>query len=229
MWNNYGAIITLCLLGAYLTSQPIQYWTINNPANAWTSLIYAFPVVPLYVKAPLYVLAIASFSLWANSNAYNRFVDVTSIFWIPIITAIYIHPTIPHKMRIAYCVNFAFASFIGISLYTDYFYTALRWYDRHIVPSVGAVTVASYLVVFPYYCRVKKYQFSGILTLAGFAWKTATIYGGFYYGTALFHTLTALSLCLLVNGTVGSPTLRERGRQHLAMVHLDKCERICLV
>ncbi len=203
----------LCLLGAYLTSQPIQYWVINNQANAWTSLIYAFPVVPLYVKIPLYVLAMASFSLWANSNGYNQFIDVTSILWIPVITAVYIHPTLPHKMRIAYFVNFAFITFLSVSLYTDYIHTVLNWYNYHIVPTVGTITVASYLVVFPYYSRVRKYQLSGLMTLTGFVAKLTTIYGGFYYGTAIFHTLTALSLCVIVSVRYTPPVRIERFEQ----------------
>ena len=162
MWNNYGAITSLCLLGAYLTSQPIQYWTISNPANAWSSLIYAFPVAPLYVKVPLYILSIASFSLWANGNAYNQFIDVTSILWIPIITAIYMHPKLPHKPIIVVIVNSAFIAFIGVSIYTGYLYSVLHWYSRNIVPAVGTITVLSYLVVVPYYYRVRKYQISWV-------------------------------------------------------------------
>ena len=217
MWNNYGAMTALCLLGAYLTSQHIQYWTINHPANAWTSLIYAFPVVPLYVKMPLYVLAMASFGLWANSNVYNHFIDVTSILWIPIITAVYIHPSLSHKMRFAYFVNFAFITFMSVSLYTDYFHIVAGWYNHNIVPTVGTITVASYFVVLPYYYRVRKYQLSCIMTLAGFGAKLTTIYGGFYYGTAIFHALTALSLCVLVRVRYTPP------------VRLDKCEQMCLV
>lgn len=203
----------LCLLGAYLTSQPIQYWTINHPENAWTSLIYAFPVVPLYVKMPLYVLAMASFGLWANSNVYNHFIDVTSILWIPIITAVYIHPALPYKMRIAHFVNFAFITFMSVSLYTHYFHTVAGWYNHNIVPTVGTITLASYFVVLPYYYRVRKYQLSCIMTLAGFGAKLTTIYGGFYYGTAIFHALTALSLCVLVRVRYTPPVKTERFEQ----------------
>ncbi|NBQ47421.1 MAG: hypothetical protein EBU33_03070, partial [Sphingobacteriia bacterium] len=76
-----------------------------------------------------------------------------------------------YKMRIAYFVNFAFITFMSVSLYTDYFHIISGWYNHNIVPTVGTITVASYLVVFPYYSRVRKYKLSCLMTLAGFAAK----------------------------------------------------------
>ena len=203
MRNNIIGSCLIFIIGAYLVSQnfnlPYQTWTIQNPANAWSSALYAFPIAPLSVKVPLLSLSIVSFGLWSNANTAVNFVDVTIIFWVILIVSVHMLPGAKHKNLVIYCIDGAFSATIFATLYLGYEGVVLNYYQHNIVPITGMIMGISMANSASYYGHVRIYLVGTGLFVIGFGCKLLTIYYGQYWGTCVFHATTAAGIAVLIS------------------------------
>ena len=190
----------ICIVGSYFASRPASNgaWLINNQANSWSSVCYALPDAPLSIKGPLVTLSIVSFGLWANSNPIINFIDVTCIFWVIIVVSLSILPSAENKWYMIYFVDTAFVVYIATAIYLDNATSVLHYYHLNLVPITGTIMVLNMVTLGSYYLRYKVFMIGSVLMVVGFACKLVTIYLGYYWGTSIFHTLTALSIAVLL-------------------------------
>lgn len=190
---------TVFLVGSYLISQDLrpfyQPWIINNQANAWSSMFYALVPVPLLLlKLPMVTLGIVSFSLWANSNTLVNFIDVTCIFWVIVIVTLYGLPHAPYNSYVIYTVNGICTAYICTVVVCGYHAHVLAYYDANLVQITGIILMFSAMTLTSHYGVTPTYLFGSSSIIVGFICKLFTIYLGQYWGTCIFHTLTALGI-----------------------------------
>jgi hypothetical protein len=209
------------IIGSYLLSQdfrnPTHSWTIQYPANAWSSALYALPNAPISIKVPLLTLSIASFGLWANQTTAINFVDVTSIFWVIIVVAIYILPGAAHKHKTIMFLNSAFLSAMFTTLYLGHDAAVLEYYHNNIVPITATIMVLSTANTMSYYGTFRVYMLGSGLIVVGFGFKLITIYMGKYWGTCIFHTTTAAGIAVLL-----SPKMAEHSDRNCYTIMENK-------
>ena len=188
----------VCMIGSYFASRPINYvWAIQNQANAWSSVCYALPLAPLSTKGPLVILSVASFGLWANPTDIINFIDVTCIFWVIVVVSLSLLPDAQNKWFVIYFVDMGFVLYMSLAIYYDYSNTVLEYYRMNLIPITGTITVINTFVLGSYYIRYKYFLLGTFMILVGFIFKLNTIYYEFYWGTSIFHTLSAGGIAVL--------------------------------
>ena len=187
----------ICIVGACLIS-PGGIWHVNNPTNSWSSVCYALPNAPLSIKGPLLTLSIVSFGLWAHSTPVVNFIDVTCIFWVIIVVSLSLLPKAPHKWRMIYFVDGVFVVYIVSAIALDYSDKLLHYYHLNLVPITGTIMILNMFTLGTYYARHRMFILGAVLLVVGFMCKTLNIYFGHYWGTSIFHTLTAVGIAVLL-------------------------------
>ncbi len=200
--KNVFFSFTSSLVGSYLLSQRDNYslfgrWIISSPANAWSSICYALPIVPPCIKYPLMTLSVFSFSLWSTETVAINFVDVTSIYWVIVVVSLSALPSTVYKWPVIYLINICISLFMGLSIYYDLDDAILHYYHINLVPITGVVLMFSAAMLSSYYLFNRIFIIGSSLIMIGFGCKLMTIVNGIYAGTALFHTLTALGIAVL--------------------------------
>ena len=192
--------LIVSIIGGYIASRPTSngIWIINNPANSWSSVCYALPDAPFSIKGPLVTLSIVSFGLWANSSHIINFIDVTCIFWVIIVVSLSILPKADNKWYIIYVVDTAFVVYILTAIYLDYVNALLYYYSVNLVPITGTIMLLNMGTLGSYYIKNKAFMIGSGLMVVGFACKIGTIYLGYYWGTSIFHILTAVGIAVLL-------------------------------
>jgi len=186
------------MICSYFASRPTNYvWAIQNQANAWSSVCYALPLAPLSTKAPLVILSVASFGLWANPTDIINFIDVTCIFWVIVVVSLSLLPDAQNKWFVIYFVDMGFVLYMSLAIYYDYSNTALEYYRMNLIPITGTIMVINTFVLGSYYIRYKYFLLGTLMILVGFIFKLNTIYYEFYWGTSIFHTLSAGGIAVL--------------------------------
>ena len=190
----------VCIIGSYLASRPASNgaWIINNQANAWSSVCYALPDAPVSIKVPLVTLSIVSFGLWANSTPIINFIDVTCIFWVIIDVSLSILPKAENKWYMIYAADTVFVVYIATAIYLDHAKSVLHYYHLNLVPITGTIMILNMVTLGSYYTRHKVFMVGSGLMVVGFTCKLGTIYLGHYWGTSIFHTLTAIGIAILL-------------------------------
>jgi hypothetical protein len=209
--------LIVSIIGGYIASQPASNgaWIVNNPANSWTSICYALPDAPLSIKGPLVTLSVVSFGLWANSNPIINFIDVTCIFWVIIIVSLSILPKAENKWYMIYAVDTMFVTYISTAIYLDHADTIVQYYRVNLVPITGTIMVLNMVTLGSYYARNKVFMVGSLLMVVGFTCKLETIYLEYYWGTSIFHTLTAIGIAILL------PIDVEPQSQHNIMIKAE--------
>lgn len=209
--------LIVSIIGGYIASQPASNgaWIVNNPANSWTSICYALPDAPLSIKGPLVTLSVVSFGLWANSNPIINFIDVTCIFWVIIIVSLSILPKAENKWYMIYAVDTMFVIYISTAIYLDHADTIVQYYRVNLVPITGTIMVLNMVTLGSYYARNKVFMVGSLLMVVGFTCKLETIYLEYYWGTSIFHTLTAIGIAILL------PIDVEPQSQHNIMIKAE--------
>jgi len=192
--------LIVSIIGGYIASQPGKNgaWHIDYPANSWSSICYALPDAPLSIKGPLVTLSIVSFGLWANSTPIINFIDVTCIYWIIIIISLSILPKAENKWYMIYAVDTVVVIYISTAIYLDYADEIVHYYHLNLVPITGTIMVLNMVTLGSYYARNKLFMVGSLLMVVGFTCKLQTIYLGHYWGTSVFHTLTAIAISFLL-------------------------------
>ena len=187
----------ICIIGACLIS-PGGIWYVDYPENSWSSICYALPNAPLSIKGPLLTLSIVSFGLWAHSTIIVNFIDVTCIFWVIIIISLSLLPKAPHKWHMIYLVDAGFVVYMVCAIALDYSNELLYYYHLNLVPITGTIMILNMFTLGAYYAGHKMFMLGSSLLVVGFMCKILTIYFGQYWGTSIFHTLTAAGIAVLL-------------------------------
>jgi hypothetical protein len=209
---NVVTSTTFCIVGSYAVYQfqyiiinsssglehSIASWNITYPANAWSSIFYALPNTELHMKIPLMSLAITSFNLWSDSTSYISFADMTCIYWVTFCATLCCIPSIYPKRRTILVVNTATVVFISTAIYTDYYIVVLEYYKQNIVVLTGVITTCCAAFLSTFHCHRKDFIVGSICIILGFVCKLQTIYYDQYWGTSVFHILTALGIFILL-------------------------------
>lgn len=193
--------LLFCLCASYIvlcvtlsSATPI----ISQQANAWSSFGYALIDAPPLVRFPLFVLSIASFNLWSSSNVSVNFIDVTSIFWVIIAVTIYLLPQAKHSTLVLISVNICFTLFIVITLSIIQTDTVLKYYQDNLVIITGLIYVLCGINMSVFYISNKVFLIGLLCITVGFICKLMTIYEGQYWGTSVFHLLSAFGIDTLL-------------------------------
>ncbi len=215
--KNVFVSFTTSFFGSFLLSQRNNYssfghWTISSPANAWSSICYALPIVPPSIKFPLMTLSIFSFSLWSTETVAINFVDVTCIYWVIVVVSLSALPSTIYKWPVIYLINVCFSFFLGLSVYYDLDDMVLTFYHGNLLPITGIILMFSAAMLSSYYLFNITFIIGSSLIMLGFGCKLLTIVNGIYAGTAMFHTLTALGIAVLslLNETPQSADIKQR-------------------
>ena len=218
------------LISSYLISQDLRPfyvpWIIDHPANAWSSASYALVPAPLFlIKLPMMTLAVVSFGLWSDSTHIVNFIDVTCIFWVIIIVTLYILPGAPYKVPVVYSINVLFTTYICAIIGSGYYTHVLLYYHRNLVPITGTILFISTVTLTSHYGARRTYLLGSGCIMFGFSCKLLTIYAHQYWGTAVFHTSTALGIAILLrlmgdaeHTQCKKPILYIRNEQYTTMV-----------
>jgi hypothetical protein len=192
--------LIVSIIGGYIASQPGNNgeWHIDYPANSLSSICYALPEAPLSIKGPLVTLSIVSFGLWAHSTPIINFIDVTCIYWVIIVVSLSILPNAENKWYMIYAVDTVFVVYISTVICMDCADEIVHYYHLNLVPITGTIMVLNMVTLGSYYSRNKVFMSSSLLMVVGFACKLETIYFGHYWGTSIFHTLTAIAIAMLL-------------------------------
>ena len=222
--NKIQMIISLvvCIIGSYFISRPSHNgaWIIDNQTNSWSSVLYALPNAPLSIKAPLVTLSIVSFGLWANSGPIINFVDVTCIFWVIIVVSLSLLPKATYKWYMIYLVDVMFITYMSVAIYLDYSDELLQYYHVNIVPTTATIMLLNMFTLGSYYARHKLFIIGSTLLVVGFVCKITTIYFDQYWGTSIFHTLTALGIAVLL------PIDVDQQSQHNIMIKTESISNL---
>jgi len=205
------------IFGSFLISQREDYsffgkWTITSPANAWSSMWYAFPIAPICVKFPLITLSVVSFGLWSNQTVAINFIDVTCIYWVIVVVSLSALPGTVYKWPVIYLINLCLVLFMGLSVHYDLDDAILQYYHDNLLPITGVILMFSAAMLSSFYLFNRIFIIGSSLIMIGFGCKLMVIFNGVYAGTAIFHTLTAIGIGVLslLNETPESGDIRQR-------------------
>ena len=199
-WRAIMSLV-LSLFGSYIVLTIVlsnDAPSIRHQANAWSSISYAIIDGPPAVRFPLLVLSIASFNLWANSTEIVNFIDVTSIFWVIIAVTISILPQARSAQFMLLVLNVSCILAISIIICISYTNIILHYYSENLVVITGIIYVLCGLNMAAFYITDKTFVLGISCISVGFVFKLLTIFGGQYWGTCLFHLLSALGTGILL-------------------------------
>ena len=163
--------------------------------NSISSLAYAAASTDYVMQVPLFILSVASFNLWTHNNTHISFIDVTSIFWTIIATTLY---TVPRNLRMLHAINFAFIAFISAAIATNTDDIIVRYYTENLILLNGVIYPLCTIITASVYGRDRNFIIGTSLAATGYICKLLFIFVGQRWGTAAFHTLSALGIYFLL-------------------------------
>lgn len=171
----------------------------NSPLEAISSIPYALIPGKWTLRLPLNVLAISSFALWTRWSPLVGFIDVTSMHWAIISTALSIIPTSCSCFMSRYMtfINACFVIYILCVILFQLEEKICMFYDTHLYVSIGILLFAMSIVIFPIYFKSRQFILGCSLFFLGFLFKILDIQFILKNGTAIFHLLTALGMYII--------------------------------
>jgi hypothetical protein len=188
-------LISYALLCAMETT-PAPF--ITNQSNAWSSVCYALIAAPPLVRIPLFVLSVASFCLWANSTPLVNFIDVSCIYWSIIAVTVQILPTAPHSRIVLIYLDTAFIIVLITMSFLHHSTEILNYYHANLVEITGIIYSLCGIVSCSFYMTNKTFMIGIGCISFGFICKLLTIFEEQYWGTAIFHTMSAVGIQILL-------------------------------
>lgn len=176
-----------------------ENWYVSSAFNTWTSIAYMLPVPYTHItmKIPLISLAVSSFCLWSDSGGITRFIDVTSIHWV--VVSVMLQKTISQRRyTMNHFVNVLVMAFIVYYIASDTYRSILSFYNDHIIFTVGAVTAFNILITFNSHGARPNLMVGCVACLLGFWCKFRDLLHGDWWGTGVFHLLTATSVAIVL-------------------------------
>lgn len=197
--NAYSLYISIaaCYLVSFFRSSNIVP-IVNNKANAISSFAYALVSAPIQIRIPLLILAVASFTLWANSTVRINFIDVTCIYWVIIVVTLSLLPNAKYSNHVVFALNIGFLIYIATILSMSLETLVVNYYRNNLVEITGIIYGLSGATTSSFYATNKFYIIGVTFTAVGFSCKLLTIYAGQYWGTCIFHMMTAYGIHLLI-------------------------------
>jgi hypothetical protein len=171
---------------------------IRNHTNAWSSVCYALVAAPPLVRIPLFVLSVMSFCLWAYSTPLVNFIDVSCIYWVIIAVTVQILPNAPHNRIVLIYLDTAFILVLFIMSFQHHSTEILDYYHSNLLSITGIIYSLCAIISCSFYMTNKTFILGAMCISAGFICKMLTIFQGQYWGTAIFHTLSALGIQILL-------------------------------
>jgi hypothetical protein len=147
------------------------------------------------MKVPLMILSVASFNLWTHNNTAISFIDVTSIFWTIIATTLYV---IPNNRRLLSVMNAGFISFIVGAIITGKDGLIVAYYTENLILLNALIYSLCTLLTASIYGRDRNFQIGTFLTGFGYICKLLFIFVNQWWGTFVFHTISALGIHFLL-------------------------------
>jgi len=187
-----GSYILLCIIEVSPTP------SIKHQANAWSSITYALIDGPITVRFPLYILSVASFNLWAYSTPIVNFIDVTCIFWTIIIVTIALSPDVTNSNIVICGINVLFILYIITIISISYTELVLMYYEENLVIITGLVYFLCGVNMSTFYIRNPTFVLGIGAISVGFICKLLMIYQDQYWGTSIFHIITAIGIGILL-------------------------------
>jgi len=171
---------------------------IEHQSNAWSSVCYALIAAPPLVRIPLFVLSVVSFCLWAYSTPLVNFIDVSCIYWSIIAVTIQMLPNAPHHRIVLIFLDTAFIIVLLTMSFLHHSTEILQYYHANLVEITGIIYSLCGIVSCSFYMTNKTFM-TGIGCISfGFICKILTIFQGQYWGTAIFHTMSAAGIQILL-------------------------------
>jgi hypothetical protein len=189
------SLISYALLWAMETT-PAPF--IQNQANAWSSVCYALVTAPPLVRIPLFILAVVSFCLWSNSTPLVNFIDVSCIYWVIIAVTVQILPNAQHSQIVLIYMDTAFILILLTMSFLHHSTEILQYYHANLVEITGIVYSLCGIVSCSFYMTNKTFMIGIGCISFGFICKLLTIFQGQYWGTAIFHTMSAVGIQFLL-------------------------------
>ena len=206
------------IIGSYLITYQVfsdkPYIFITSPANAISSVSYAIVDAPLPVKIPLMVLSIASYSLWSNSNTTINFVDVTSIFWVIIAVTIYTLPNARYSLYILLIVDTIFIVSMTVIIYLSADESVLSYYKGNLIVSTGLIYGICSIMMASFYSSSTRFLIGFAIVSFGFICKLLALYQNQYWGTCVFHIMSALGVWILLKLQVSTRSEQLKDNMH---------------
>jgi hypothetical protein len=97
-----------------------------------------------------------------------------------------------------YFVDLGVVVYIVGAITLDYSGKMLHYYHSNLVPITGTIMILNMFTLGTYYAGHKMFLVGTVLLAVGFMCKIVTIYFGQYWGTSIFHTLTATGIAFLL-------------------------------
>lgn len=171
---------------------------IRNQTNSWSSVCYALVAAPPLVRIPLFILSVASFCLWADSMLLNNFVDVSCIYWVIIAVTIQLLPNAPHNRVVMVFLNTAFILALLTMSFIHHSTDILIYYHANLIEITGIIYSLCGIICCSFYMTNKTFIIGVGCISFGFICKILTIYHGQYWGTSIFHTMSAIGIQILL-------------------------------
>jgi hypothetical protein len=199
LYSIASGVSCMCLSYFWLSFAQSNYIPlIAQKANSISSVSYALVDAPPLVRFPLFVLSVASVCLWAYPTTAVNFVDVSSIFWVIIAVTINIFPNAKHTNIVLGVFNLLFVVFLVTTIVLKYDTIVLTYYADNLVVLTALIYGLSGLKMSSFHATNPLFL-QGMLCISfGFICKLMTIFQGQYWGTAVFHTMTALGTHILL-------------------------------
>jgi len=172
---------------------------IEHQSNAWSSVCYALIAAPPLVRIPLFVLSVVSFCLWAYSTPLVNFIDVSCIYWSIIAVTIQMLPGAPHRRIVLIYLDTAFIIVLLTMSFLHHSTEILIYYHANLVEITGIIYSLCGIVSFSFYMTNQTFMIGIGCISFGFICKLLTIFVGQYWGTAIFHTMSAVGIQILLN------------------------------
>lgn len=190
-----------CVLMSYallcaMEATPVPF--IEHQTNAWSSVCYALVTAPPLVRIPLFVLSVVSFCLWANSTPVVNFIDVSCIYWVIIAVTVHMLPSAPHNRIVLICLDTAFILVLLTMSFLHHSAEILIYYHTNLVVITGIIYSLCGIVSCSFYMTNKTFMIGIGCISFGFICKLLTLFECQYWGTAIFHTLSAIGIQFLL-------------------------------
>ena len=199
---------------------------IAQKANSISSVSYALVDAPILIRFPLFVLSVASVCLWAYPTTAINFIDVSSIYWVIIAVTIHIFPNANYGNIVLGIFNSLVIIFLLIIIVLKYDTIVLTYYADNLVVLTGVIYGLCGLSMTIIHAT-KPIFLQGILFVSiGFICKLLTIYQEQYWGTAVFHILTAVGIHILLTPLRNFNAQREalKTSQLMGVLSEERCK-----
>ena len=171
---------------------------IQHQTNAWSSVCYALVTAPPLVRIPLFALSVVSFCLWANSTPVVNFIDVSCIYWVIIAVTVHMLPSAPHNRIVLIFLDTAFILVLLTMSFLHHSTEILLYYHTNLVEITGIIYSLCGVVSCSFYMTNKTFMIGIGCISFGFICKLLTLFEGQFWGTSIFHMMSAIGIHFLL-------------------------------